>query len=79
MSASNPASSPPGRTAARRTLFAAAVVLAFQAVPAAATSILFIGNSFTYGDLAPTVRNYKPFTVTDLVGTNIGGVPALFE
>ena len=81
MSASNETSRPPerARCAARRTVLAAAVVAAFQAMPAAATSILFIGNSFTYGDLAPTVRNYKPNTVTDLVGTGIGGVPALFE
>jgi hypothetical protein len=82
MSASNETSRPPDRArhAARGTLLAAAVVAAsFQAMPAAATSILFIGNSFTYGDLAPTVRNYKPNTVTDLVGTGIGGVPALFE
>jgi hypothetical protein len=50
--------------------------------PAYATSILFIGNSYTYGDPAgapPTVKNYQPGTVTDLNGTNIGGVPALFK
>ena len=59
---------------------AAALAVAFQASPAfAQTSILFIGNSFTYGDLAPSVRNYRPSTVTDLVGTNIGGVPSLFR
>jgi hypothetical protein len=81
LNTSHSASPAPGRfrKAARGGLLAAAVALAFQAAPAAATSILFIGNSFTYGDLAPTVRNYKPYTVTDLVGTNIGGVPALFE
>ena len=64
----------------RRSLLAAAVVVAFQSTTAeAATSVLFIGNSFTYGALTPAVMNYKPNTVTDLVGTNIGGVPALFE
>ena len=50
--------------------------------PAHATTILFVGNSFTYGDPAgapPAVRNYKPGTVTDLNRTNIGGVPALFK
>ena len=62
---------------ARGSALAAAIALAFTVAPAAA--ILFIGNSFTYGDLAPTVMNYKPSTVTDLVGTGIGGVPALFE
>ena len=63
-----------------RVLAAAAAVVAFQALPASAqTSILFIGNSFTYGELTPSVQNYKTSTVTDLVGTNIGGVPALFK
>ena len=68
------------RGKARLGIIATAVVVSLQAAPAAAaTSILFIGNSFTYGALTPAVMNYKPGTVTDLVGTNIGGVPALFE
>jgi len=61
---------------------ASAIGLALVAVPASATSILFIGNSFTYGAPAggsSNVQNYKPNTVTDLNGTNIGGVPALFK
>lgn len=66
---------------------AAAALLALSAVSAQAanspaTTILFIGNSFTYGDpagAAPDVMNYKPDTVTDLVGTHLGGVPALFK
>lgn len=48
----------------------------------APTSILFVGNSFTYGDPAggpAVVRNYRPDTVTDLNRTGIGGVPALFK
>jgi len=54
------------------------------AVPASAsaTTILFVGNSFTYGEPAgatPIVQNYKPGTVTDLNGSGIGGVPALFK
>jgi hypothetical protein len=52
------------------------------AAPAAATTILFVGNSFTYGDpagAAPLVRTYRPDTVTDLNGTGWGGVPALFK
>ncbi|MBC7938476.1 MAG: PEP-CTERM sorting domain-containing protein [Chitinophagaceae bacterium] len=65
----------------RRTLLAAATFVAFG-LPAgashAATSILFIGNSFTYGALA-SVQTFRPGTVTDLNGTNIGGVPALFK
>ncbi|MDN4054751.1 PEP-CTERM sorting domain-containing protein [Massilia sp. YIM B02763] len=53
-------------------------------LPAAkpATTILFVGNSFTYGDpagAAPLAKIYRPHTVTDLNGTGIGGVPALFK
>lgn len=74
----------PEPTARRRHLLrhgiaAAGLLLSWQAMPAAAgTSILFIGNSFTYGALA-SVQNWNTGTVTDLVGTNIGGVPALFK
>jgi hypothetical protein len=53
-----------------------------QAAPAPATTILFVGNSFTYGDpagAAPVVKSYRPETVTDLNGSGIGGVPALFK
>lgn len=58
-------------------LAAAAVTL-----PATATSILFVGNSYTYGDpagAAPIVKFYRPDLVRDLNGTGIGGVPALFK
>jgi PEP-CTERM motif len=41
-------------------------------------TILFIGNSFTYGALA-SVQTFRPGSVTDLNGTGIGGVPALFK
>ena len=61
----------------RLTLVASAIALMAGSVHA--ESILFIGNSFTYGDQAPTVRNFRPGSVTDLRGTNIGGVPALFK
>lgn len=44
-----------------------------------ATTILFVGNSFTYGAGAPKVEAFRPQTVTDLNGTKIGGVPALFK
>ena len=47
-----------------------------------ASSILFVGNSFTYGEAAggpDLVRPYKQSTVTDLNGTGVGGVPALFK
>lgn len=70
---------PPRRQLLRHALATTGLVLAWQAMPAAAgTSILFIGNSFTYGALA-SVQNWNTSTVTDLVGTNIGGVPALFK
>jgi hypothetical protein len=67
-----------------RAALAVASALAFGAVaPASATTILFVGNSFTYGEpagaAAPTVQAYRPGTVTDLNGTGIGGVPALFK
>jgi len=45
---------------------------------AAGESVLFIGNSFTYGHGSP-VRFYRSDTVTDLNEEHIGGVPALFK
>jgi len=56
--------------------------LALPVASASAESILFVGNSFTYGEPAgaqPVVQYYRPGTVTDLVGTGIGGVPSLFK
>lgn len=41
-------------------------------------SILFIGNSFTFAHGSP-VRFFHPESVTDLNGSGIGGVPALFK
>jgi hypothetical protein len=63
----------------------AATILLFGAgsSAASATTILFVGNSFTYGEPAgatgPTVQGYQPGTVNDLNKTNVGGVPALFK
>jgi hypothetical protein len=57
-------------------LCALAVLAAGQ--PVLAKTILFVGNSFTYGELSP-VKNYKANTVTDLNKTGVGGVPALFK
>jgi hypothetical protein len=59
------------------TVIAASLVGAVS-LSAAGTSILFIGNSFTYGWGSP-VRFYRASTVTDLNGEGIGGVPALFR
>jgi len=51
-------------------------------VPAAAQgrprTVLFVGNSFTFGAGSP-VRRYRPDIVTDLNGDGVGGVPALFR
>lgn len=41
-------------------------------------SMLFIGNSFTYGH-GSSVRYWRPDTVTDLNREGVGGVPALFK
>ena len=57
----------------------ASLILAFGTTGAAAgTSVLFIGNSFTFGSGSP-VRFYRADTVTDLNDEGIGGVPALFK
>ncbi len=45
---------------------------------AAGTSILFVGNSFTFGS-GSAVRYYRADTVTDLNNEGQGGVPALFK
>jgi hypothetical protein len=56
--------------------FALALLLPASSAPA--RSILFVGNSFTFGALSP-VMNWGSATVTDLNGDGIGGVPALFK
>lgn len=53
----------------------AAAVLAAHAVPASATDILFIGNSFFY---APFI-SYGGVGVTDLNGTGYSGIAGLFK
>lgn len=72
----------PHRRLARSWLAIALSCSQFLAAPASATSILFVGNSFTYGEpagAAPTVQTFRPATVRDLNGTGLGGVPALFK
>jgi hypothetical protein len=54
------------------------LALPAAAQPAKPRTILFVGNSFTYGALSP-VRRYRPNAVTDLNRTGVGGVPALFK
>lgn len=68
----------PRSAALPRTAIAAAVFAGLTAGTAQAASILFIGNSFTYGAFA-SVQTFRANTVTDLNGTGIGGVPALFK
>lgn len=53
-------------------------VAAAPAIAAPARTVLFVGNSFTQGELSP-VKHYRPDLVTDLNGEGIGGVPALFK
>lgn len=56
-----------------------AVVISASATAAvAAESVLFIGNSFTFGAMSP-VWKYKADSVTDLNNGGVGGVPALFK
>ncbi|WP_109808103.1 PEP-CTERM sorting domain-containing protein [Sphingosinithalassobacter portus] len=62
----HPASPPPSETTA-------AAATAEQP-----ETILFIGNSFTYGGHSAAWR-YRADSVTDLNGDGVGGVPALFK
>lgn len=65
------------RPAARRlTLLLGAGLLAAQAT--AATSILFVGNSFTFGARS-AVQFYKPEAITDLHHYGFGGIGTLFK
>ena len=48
------------------------------ASPASAKSILFVGNSFTFGADSP-VMTWNAKSVTDLNHDGVGGVPALFR
>lgn len=61
----------------RRWIAFAVAALAFAA-PVSAKSILFVGNSFTFGAGSPVLR-YRADAVTDLNDDGIGGVPALFR
>src|SRR6476659_1953469 len=57
----------------------AMLVLALGSIGhAAGESVLFVGNSFTFGS-GSAVRFYRNDTVTDLNNEGIGGVPALFK
>jgi hypothetical protein len=60
--------------------FVASLILAAGMVGHAADggSILFVGNSFTFGS-GSAVHYYRNRTVTDLNNEGVGGVPALFK
>lgn len=60
-----------------RILFSALLV-ALVSTAARADTILFVGNSFTFGALSP-VQKWRADSVTDLNGDGVGGVPALFK
>ena len=62
----------------KRFIAIGALAMLVVSPPVFAKSILFVGNSFTYGELS-TVKTYKPNSVTDLNRTGVGGVPALFK
>lgn len=62
----------------KRLFILCALWLLAGAQPVLAKTILFVGNSFTFGSLSP-VMTYKANTVVDLNKTGIGGVPALFK
>jgi hypothetical protein len=68
------------RNTLRRLAAACFAILALTWANAAmaAETILFIGNSFTFGAYSP-VWKYKAETVTDLNDGGVGGVPALFK
>ena len=70
------------KTANRTALIIAALLMVLPAA-AQARTILFIGNSFTFGANSPA-HYYKPDTVHDLNGPDkngktVGGVPAIFK
>jgi hypothetical protein len=62
----------------RTLLLAALALMPVSQAAAAPRTILFVGNSFTFG-ARTAVEHYRPDLVTDLNRQGIGGVPALFE
>ncbi|MDB3910159.1 PEP-CTERM sorting domain-containing protein, partial [Gammaproteobacteria bacterium] len=60
------------------TLLTTVVVTISSLSASAETSLLFIGNSFTYA-YGSAAKFYRADSVTDLNNEGIGGVPALFK
>jgi hypothetical protein len=66
-----------------KAIVCAAALLTFVGAPAWGRSILFVGNSFTFGELS-AAKHYQTNTVTDLngpdaTGRTLGGMPAIFK
>lgn len=59
-------------------MIAALLVATALAAAEPPRSILFVGNSFTFGAMSD-VMTYRKDSVTDLNGDGMGGVPALFK
>lgn len=57
---------------------ACGLACATAATSVSAESVLFVGNSFTFGAYSP-VWKYRAASVTDLNAGGVGGVPALFK
>src|SRR3546814_20864507 len=57
---------------------AGALAAAAPAWSAEPQTVLFIGNSFTFGANSAAIR-YRADSVEDLNGDGIGGVPALYK
>lgn len=66
------------KTGTARALRGLMLIMLFSAVSVQAGTILFIGNSFTFG-LGSPVQFYRAESVNDLNNQGIGGVPALFK
>jgi len=62
----------------RARVIAVAVMFGIAAQAAFARTILFVGNSFTFGDRS-AVKRFHPERVSDLNKDGFGGVPALFK
>ncbi len=62
----------------RLTTAAAALAALLLPTSAFAESVLFVGNSFTFGASSP-VWKYRAESVSDLNKGGVGGVPALFK
>ncbi|MFT7111179.1 MAG: hypothetical protein ACI843_002859 [Psychrobacter glaciei] len=76
---SHPIKIPRGLTMKSFTNAVAALILMLNSnFVSAETSVLFIGNSFTYG-FGSATRYYRADSVTDLNNEGVGGVPALFK